>query len=432
MLTNMQERFQSAKTFVDTYSQNPIFVVFATLAFIIVMYSSGRWLWNKYNELVVKQEKEPILVRKVRDGTEASMISGKAIPVSYHGHGYSLSVWLFVNKYETGKWKHVLHKGNEDMSSAQPGIFMHPKTNNLVIKFETLRPKFEFFPGQTFNALLKHEGLVNDKAAKPHQVFISSSMQDKYKHHLDNDFGNTQVGNFKLRDVKEWCRNNEGCVGFYGVLNARKGTNADDQNSDVQYAVVPRSDDEYLLESVNVPPPLSSDTATSRMKPPPVALHGAFVNERRKQSLHPDINTDMSDSMEVKNVPLGRWFHLVVVTHEQNAEVYIDGTLDSSKVLTAPIDSNNGDLWLTQEGGFDGVLTQLRYFDRSISYDEVRKIYKCGPGCWQWPNLKMHTKRLYDEVQVKLDRTKQRLSNTTMRIGTGIRDNTDALIQNIY
>ena len=144
------------------------------------------------------------------------------------------------------------------------------------------------------------------------------------------------------------------------------------------------------------------------------------------------MNTDMSDSLEVQNVPLGRWFHVVVVTHEQAAEVYIDGTLHSAKVLTAPIDSNNGDLWLTQEGGFDGVLTQLRYYNRGMKHDEVYSIYKCGPGCWQWPNLKKHTQKLYGEVEVKLDRTKQRLSNTAVKLGTGIRDSTDAVIENVY
>ena len=159
---------------------------------------------------------------------------------------------MYMDNYQTGKWRHVLHKGNEDVSTAQPGIFLHPDTNNMVIKFETLRSKFEFIPNQTFDSLLGHGSTINEKASKPIQVFIDSSVKEKYQHHLDNNFGNTQVGHFKLRDVKDWCRNADGCVGFYGVLDARNGSGVDvnDHNSPIQYAVVPKSEDEYMLESV--------------------------------------------------------------------------------------------------------------------------------------------------------------------------------------
>ena len=41
---------------------------------------------------------------------------------------------------------------------------------------------------------------------------------------------------------------------------------------------------------------------------------------------------------------------------------------------------NNGNLWVNLFGGFDGYLSKLRYFNKSLEYDEIQDIVREGPS----------------------------------------------------
>ena len=78
---------------------------------------------------------------------------------------------------------------------------------------------------------------------------------------------------------------------------------------------------------------------------------------------------DSSFSTHIKNLPLNRWFHVAISAENNTAAVYVDGRLISSSTFANPIVQNNGDLFVTNNGGFGGFLTQLRYYNKVITYD---------------------------------------------------------------
>ena len=41
---------------------------------------------------------------------------------------------------------------------------------------------------------------------------------------------------------------------------------------------------------------------------------------------------------------------------------------------------NYGDLWLNLYGGFDGYMSNMRYYRRALKYYEIEKITKNGPS----------------------------------------------------
>ena len=108
-------------------------------------------------------------------------------------------------------------------------------------------------------------------------------------------------------------------------------------------------------------------------------------------------------SNNVENVPLNRWFHLTIVIDDQTSDVYIDGKLYKSVGLSSPMKQNNGDLFVTQGGGFEGGLTQLRYYNKALTARDVAKVYYQGPSPWQLPNIGKWFRKADSELKFKFD-----------------------------
>ena len=50
----------------------------------------------------------------------------------------------------------------------------------------------------------------------------------------------------------------------------------------------------------------------------------------------------------VNNIPLGRWFHLVITFRNKIMEIYIDGKLIQSKIFNNPLPINKGNLYINK------------------------------------------------------------------------------------
>ena len=50
------------------------------------------------------------------------------------------------------------------------------------------------------------------------------------------------------------------------------------------------------------------------------------------------------------------------------------------KKLESPAKQNFGDLWLSLYGGFDGYLSDLRYYRKALQYSEIEEIAGEGPS----------------------------------------------------
>ena len=164
---------------------------------------------------------------------------------------------------------------------------------------------------------------------------------------------------------------------------------ANDDKNKIIIAAIPKTDDEQLN-------PKTENIEDN-------FFVGSYTKSFDETSLNPSINKSVIDdttlSNDVDNIPLGRWFHMAVVVRRRSTEVYIDGRLSSTKTLETDMVENTGNLYLTQNGGFSGSITQLRYYNSPISNIDVGKIYAAGPEPWQLPDLKS----LEDKVSIDID-----------------------------
>jgi hypothetical protein len=63
----------------------------------------------------------------------------KDLPLPKYGNGYTYSLWLNVNdwEYNYGKPKHIFSKGDRECISVNPGVWLYPKDNNLMIRIDS-------------------------------------------------------------------------------------------------------------------------------------------------------------------------------------------------------------------------------------------------------------------------------------------------------
>ena len=117
------------------------------LVIFLVIYFWHR-LRNDYNNLYGNS---PWILSGTKTANTRSVVPGHIIRRSVdsaYGTEFSYSFWMYINNWATneGKWKHIMHKGNESGVPLQaPGFWLHPNENTLRIHMNTFENPEESF-----------------------------------------------------------------------------------------------------------------------------------------------------------------------------------------------------------------------------------------------------------------------------------------------
>ncbi len=105
-----------------------------------------------------------------------------------------------------------------------------------------------------------------------------------------------------------------------------------------------------------------------------------------------DSNRDIKDAYtrnhtcRVRNIPLQRWVHLLVSNRGRNMDIYLDGKLVRTCILPGvPVTSTSdgfiaGDEKREENGGFNGLISEVRSFNRPLTPREAFNEYRRGSG----------------------------------------------------
>lgn len=90
--------------------------------------------------------------------------------------------------------------------------------------------------------------------------------------------------------------------------------------------------------------------------------------------------TDCSliDSFIVEKVPLQKWVSVNISVNNNIVDVYFNGELTKSYELKGFPIKSNGNMYLTEEGGFNGFISKLEYSNYCLSNEEILIRYSSG------------------------------------------------------
>jgi len=286
-----------------------------------------------YRKWVDKIASEPVFYSKMnvhgffKDTTKEATISEYKIRPSPYGMEYSYSFWIKIDdfNYLFGKPKHIFHKGPLDISVCNPGVFIAPTKNQLMIRVDTLETSSVYRVGKNRR--------INDG--------------EPLKTSYDVD----------LTECKKECSANAECNSFTLDQLANQCT--------------------FFSNSL---PALGEDGGEFKKYPEEKGIDSFSKQKSMNPDFYDEYELNSNLPCDLVDIPLQRWNHVVIVLWNRSLDVYLNGKLARSCTLRSVPALNNGPLYVNQNGGYKGDMASLKYFNRAINAEEVYKIYRRGPS----------------------------------------------------
>jgi hypothetical protein len=113
------------------------------------------------------------------------------------------------------------------------------------------------------------------------------------------------------------------------------------------------------------------------------------VSDTKKSTNTIRIVTDTVNSsrqtVDISGIPFKKWVHVAIRMENNVMDVYVNGTISSRTRLLAVAKQNYNDVQVCQNGGFNGEISNLRYYNKALSAYEINNII------WYGPNLTVST-----------------------------------------
>ena len=109
----------------------------------------------------------------------------------------------------------------------------------------------------------------------------------------------------------------------------------------------------------------------------------------RENDIYIELSTFASDGTSnqnthvsvVRNFPLQKWVNLTISLYGRTLDVYIDGKLVQSDVISGVArPCNNAPIAVTNDGGFKGWTSNFKYWSHALNPQDAYNVYKDGFG----------------------------------------------------
>ena len=84
--------------------------------------------------------------------------------------------------------------------------------------------------------------------------------------------------------------------------------------------------------------------------------------------------------VDISNIPIKKWVHVAIRAENTMLDVYINGVLRERVVLQYVPKQNYSDILVCQRGGFNGNLSNLRYYNKALNAIQLSNIVYWGPN----------------------------------------------------
>lgn len=89
---------------------------------------------------------------------------------------------------------------------------------------------------------------------------------------------------------------------------------------------------------------------------------------------------EINKEVVVPDIPMNKWVNVIIRVQNKTLDVYINGTIARSIQLGGVPKQNDGSVYVAANGGFDGNISNLWYYDHGVSINEIQSIMTQGPN----------------------------------------------------
>ena len=88
----------------------------------------------------------------------------------------------------------------------------------------------------------------------------------------------------------------------------------------------------------------------------------------------------INEEIVIPDIPLNKWVNIIIRCQNTTLDVYINGTIARSINLVGVPKQNYGDVYVAMNGGFDGYISNLWYYNYALGMSEIQKVLSQGPN----------------------------------------------------
>jgi len=88
----------------------------------------------------------------------------------------------------------------------------------------------------------------------------------------------------------------------------------------------------------------------------------------------------ITEEILVPDIPLNKWLNVIIRCRNTTMDVYINGFVVKSAELTGVPKQNYGDVYVAMNGGFDGYISNLWYYNYALGTSAIQSLVKGGPN----------------------------------------------------
>jgi hypothetical protein len=108
----------------------------------------------------------------------------------------------------------------------------------------------------------------------------------------------------------------------------------------------------------------------------------------------------INEEIVIPDIPINKWVNVIIRCQNTTLDVYINGTITRSINLIGVPKQNYGNVYVAMNGGFDGYISNLWYFNYALGTAAIQRIAANGP------NTKMIssngvTDKMYDYLSLR-------------------------------
>lgn len=87
------------------------------------------------------------------------------------------------------------------------------------------------------------------------------------------------------------------------------------------------------------------------------------------------------DDINISEIPVNKWISVIIRCENNNIlDIYINGRIVKRHTLSGVAHQNYGDVYVSMNGGFNGYISELKYYNYAIGTTEIDSIVSNGPN----------------------------------------------------
>ena len=101
---------------------------------------------------------------------------------------------------------------------------------------------------------------------------------------------------------------------------------------------------------------------------------------------------EINKEILIPDIPINKWFNVIIRCKNTTLDIYANGTIVRSINLVGVPKQNYGDVYVGMNGGFDGNVSNLWYYNYALGTAAIQKLVSDGPNTTMIGNNGMNDK----------------------------------------